>query len=31
LITLEGDEVSGVQVKVSELLLELVEGVERAG
>jgi hypothetical protein len=31
LITLEGDEVSGVEVEVSELLLELVQGVERAG
>ena len=30
-VTLEGDEISVVQVDVSELLLELVQGVERAG
>ena len=30
-VTLEGDEISVVQVEVSELLLELGKGVERAG
>jgi hypothetical protein len=30
LVTLEGDEISVVEVDVSELLLELVQGVERA-
>lgn len=29
-VTLEGDEVSVIEVDVSELLLENVEGVERA-